>query len=235
MKLSKNAVRILLLAGIALVCFNVIAFVLPVPKNGTFWVSYVFGMLAILLQLAVIKVAFKGTESIKSRFYGFPIARVGVVYLICQILLSFTAMALAAFVPFWIPMVIFILMLGAAAAGCIAAEAVREKIERSDQKLAEDVRMMRSLQSKMSTLVSQSECGGDLQKELEAFAEDLKYSDPVSSPATEQLEDELYFLIEDLQKAVANNETASARTICKKAKGVLAERNRVCKLNKNHS
>ena len=73
MKLSKNAVRILLLAGIALVCFNVIAFVLPVPKNGTFWVSYVFGMLAILLQLAVIKVAFKGTESIKSRFYGFSL------------------------------------------------------------------------------------------------------------------------------------------------------------------
>ena len=65
MKLSKNAVRLLLFAGIALVCFNVIAFVLPVPKNGTFWVSYGFGMLSILLQLVVMKAAFKGDESIK--------------------------------------------------------------------------------------------------------------------------------------------------------------------------
>ena len=75
MKLSKNAVRILLFAGISLVCFNVIAFVIPLEKNGTFWVSYVFGMLAILLQLVVMKVAFRDGESVRSRFYGFPVAR----------------------------------------------------------------------------------------------------------------------------------------------------------------
>ena len=99
MKLSKNAVRILLFAGIAMICFNVIAFVVPFTKTGTFWIGYGFGMLAILLQLVVMKVAFHGTESVRSKFYGFPIARIGVIYGICQIILSITAMALSVFIP----------------------------------------------------------------------------------------------------------------------------------------
>ena len=233
MKLSKNAVRILLFAGIALVCFNVIAFVIPLEKNGTFWVSYVFGMLAILLQLMVMKVAFRDGESVRSRFYGFPVARIGVIYGICQILLSFTAMALSPYVPLWIPMIVFILMLGAAAAGCIAADAVRDTIEKQDEKLVKDVTMMRDLQSKMNLLVTQSDCPETLKKALSELNDDMKYSDPVSGKATEELETELEGLINELQKAVVDGETDSALVLCKKTKGILAERNRVCKLNKN--
>lgn len=233
MKLSKNAVRLLLFAGIALVCFNVIAFVLPVPKNGTFWVSYGFGMLSILLQLVVMKVAFKGDESIRSKFYGFPIARIGVIYGVCQILLSFTSMALAVLIPLWIPMVIFILLLAAAAAGCIAADAVRETIVQQDTKLVKNVTAMRNIQSKMNLLVSQTDCSGELQKAIETLADEMKYSDPVSGQATEELETELDTLVSELQKAVIDGENEAALLLCKKARGILAERNRVCKLSKN--
>ena len=233
MKLSKNAVRILLFAGIALVCFNVIAFLVPFCKTGTFWTGYIFGMLAIVLQLVVMKVAFHGAESVRSKFYGFPIARIGVIYGICQILLSFAAMALSVFIPFWIPMVVFILMLAAAAAGCIAADAVRETIEKTDEKLVKDVSTMRNIQSKMNLLVSQSDCPETLKKALSGLNDDIKYSDPVSGKATEELETELGGLISELQKTVVDGETESAIALCKKAKGILAERNRVCKLSKN--
>ncbi len=231
--MSKNALRILLFAGIALVCFNVISFVIPLEKNGTFWVGYIFGMLAILLQLVVMKVAFNGAESIRSKFYGFPIARIGVIYGICQILLSFTAMALSPYIPLWIPIIVFVLMLAAASAGCIAADAVRETIETQDEKLVKDVSSMRSIQSKMNLILSQTDCGGDLQKAIEKLADEIKYSDPVSGKATEELEAELDTLIGELQKAVVDGENESALALCKKAGGILAERNRVCKLTKN--
>lgn len=231
--MSKNALRILLFAGIALVCFNVIAFVIPLEKNGTFWVGYIFGMLAILLQLVVMKVAFNGAESIRSKFYGFPIARIGVIYGICQILLSFTVMALSPYIPLWIPIIIFTLMLAAASAGCIAADAVRETIEKQDEKLVKDVAAMRNLQSKMNLLVSQSDSSEPLKKALSELNDDIKYSDPVSGKATEELETELEGLINELQKAVVDEENESALALCKKAKVILAERNRVCKLTKN--
>ena len=231
--MSKNKIRVITFAAIALVVFNVIAFVIPIPKSAVFWVAYIFGMLAIAAQLLFMNVAFSGKEDIRSRFYGFPIARIGVIYGACQLLLSFAAMALGAFIPVWIPIVVFIFIAAAAGVGLISTDIVREEIEKQDEKLVKDVSRMRSLQSKMNVLISQSDVSGELKTALDKLADEIKYSDPVSSSATEQIEDELNFNIEELQKAIVDGDNVSALTICKKTSGILAERNRLCKLNKN--
>ena len=233
MTLSKNAKRFLIIIGLSLVAFNVIAFVVPFSRTAVFWIGYGFGMLAILAQIIVIKLAFDGAESIRSKFYGFPIARIGVIYLIAQALLSIVAMALGMIILPWIPAVLFTVMLVAAAAGLVSTDAVRDEVERQDEKIVKDVSRMRSLQSKMNVLISQSDVSGELKTELDKLADSIKYSDPVSSSATEQIEDELNFNIEELQKAIVDGENESALTICKKTSGILAERNRLCKLNKN--
>ena len=67
---------------ILLIVFSVITFVLPFKKNTLFWLSYAFGVFAILFQLYVLMKAFHGTESVRSRFYGFPIAKVGLIYMV---------------------------------------------------------------------------------------------------------------------------------------------------------
>ena len=85
----------------------------------------------------------------------------------------------------------------------------------------------------MNVLISQTDAGGELKTALDKLADEIKYSDPVSSSATEQIEDELNFNIEELQKAIVDGDNTSALTICKKTSGILAERNRLCKLNKN--
>ena len=231
--MSKNKIRVITFAAIALVVFNVIAFVIPIPKSAVFWVAYIFGMLAIAAQLLFMNVAFSGKEDIRSKFYGFPIARIGVIYGACQLLLSFAAMALGAFIPVWVPVVVFVIIAAAAGVGLISTDMVREEIEKQDEKLVKDVSRMRSLQSKMNVLISQSDVVGELKTELDKLADSIKYSDPVSSSATEQIEDELNFNIEELQKAIVDGDNASALTICKKTSGILAERNRLCKLNKN--
>lgn len=233
MKLTKNEIRFLIMIGLFLAVFNVIVFVVPFVKNGVFWIAYSFGMVAILVQIIVMKLAFDGTESVRSKFYGFPIARIGVIYLIAQVLLSIGAMALGTFIPPWIPAVLFIVILAAAAAGLVSADAIRDEIEKQDEKLVKNVSMMRDLQSKMNVLISQSDVSGELKSELDKLADNIKYSDPVSSSATQQIENELNFNIEKLQKAIVDGDNTSALTICKKTSGILTERNRLCKLNKN--
>ena len=231
--MSKNKIRVITFAAIALVVFNVIAFVIPIPKSAVFWVAYIFGMLAIAAQLLFMNVAFSGKEDIRSKFYGFPIARIGVIYGACQLLLSLAAMALGAFIPVWVPVVVFVIIAAAAGVGLVSTDMVREEIEKQDEKLVKDVSRMRSLQSKMNVLISQTDAGGELKTALDKLADEIKYSDPVSSSATEQIEDELNFNIEELQKAIVDDDNVSALTICKKTSGILAERNRLCKLNKN--
>ena len=234
MKLSKNAVRFLIFIGLALLVFNVIAFVVPFAKTGTFWIGYLFGTISILGQIAVMKLAFNGTTTVRSKFYGFPVARIGIIYAVVQVLLSIFLMALAAYIPAWIPVVIFIILFAIAAAGLVASDAVREEVVRQDTKIVEDVKTMRNLQSKMNMLVSQSDCNEEVKSALSSLSEEIKYSDPVSGKATKELEQELLFDIEELQKVVVDGDNESALKICKKAMGILAERNRLCKLNKNN-
>ena len=118
--MDKNKIRGIAALAIVLVVYNVLAFAIPFPKNGCFWAAWVFGLVAILAQAAFLLLAFQHGEGAKSKFYGFPVARVGVVYLCVQLALSFLFMGLA-FVkcPAWIPVVLSVILLAAAALGLI--------------------------------------------------------------------------------------------------------------------
>ena len=72
----------------------------------------------------------------------------------------------------------------------------------------------------------------DLKKTLKKIADDLRFSDPVSSGATAALEDELRRQLADIQQAVVDGDTEGAKALCGKMMGNLAERNRVCSISK---
>ncbi len=67
---------------------------------------------------------------------------------------------------------------------------------------------------------------------LEKFAEDIRFSDPVSSAALEAAEADLSACIDDLQQAVLDNDCEAALSLEKRAEMLLSERNRQCKLEK---
>ena len=150
MKLSKNSKRSIAVLLIALAIYNIIAFVVPFNKSVVFWIAYCFGFFAILIQVYVMSVAFKAGSTTKSKFYGYPIARIGIIYVVIQLILSFICMALGEYIPVWVVAIVFPVLLGLAAVGFIATDATRDEIEKQDQKIVEDVRFMRNLQSKMN-------------------------------------------------------------------------------------
>jgi hypothetical protein len=90
---------------------------------------------------------------------------------------------------------------------------------------------LRALQSKANALVNQAP-DGESTAALTGLADALRYSDPVSSEATGQLEADLAATVDELQQAVVEGDQPAIQALCRKATAVLAERNRVCKLNK---
>lgn len=228
--MSKNKLRFYIVLAILFVVLSVIAFVLPFQKTLTFWLSYAFAAIAIAVQIYAYPKAFDG-PSVKSKFYGFPLARVSTIYLIAQLALSVIFMVASKWVPAWIPVVLFALLLGAAAIGFIAAEGVRDEVERQDVVHKANVTTMRALQSKAVFVASQCE-DTETKKALDAFAEALRFSDPVSSDALIDIEENLTGLVEELGNAVLDKDFEAARTLCAKASTLLADRNRMCKLNK---
>ena len=133
--MKKNAIRWWVVLGVVLVVYNVLAFALPFPKTAVFAVSYLFTTIAILAQIYVIRTAFYRGEGVKSKFYGFPIAKLGVIYLAVQLIAGLVFMALGLIVPVWLPLALYVVLLGVAAAGFVAADAARDEVVRQEVKL----------------------------------------------------------------------------------------------------
>ncbi|MBQ3756400.1 MAG: hypothetical protein II873_04725 [Oscillospiraceae bacterium] len=228
--MSKNKLRFYVAIAIIFVVLTVIAFALPLAKTATFWISYIFAVIALAVQIYAYPKAFEG-ESVKSKFYGFPIARITTIYLIAQLVLSLICMLAGKWVPVWIPLILSVVMLGAAAVGFIAAEGMRDEVERQDVVHKANVGTMRALQSKAVFITNQCE-DASTKKALDAFAEALRFSDPVSSDALADIEENLTGLVEELGNAVLDKDYSAAQSLCTKASTILADRNRMCKLNK---
>lgn len=167
----------------------------------------------------------------KSKFYGFPIAKIGVVYLGVQVAFSIAEMVLASILVAWIPAIINVVFLCLAVVGCVAAETMREEIERQDVVLKKNVDNMRGLQSLSKAIVGLSSDEG-LTKELQKVADEFQYSDPVSHDSTLSLEAELDSQLREIQAAVVEGDVEGAKKLCRSVLVSLAERNRVCKLGK---
>ena len=225
--MKKDTLRAAIVAAVIFVLYNIIAFVIPFVHTGAFWLSYIFTLVSFVVVAVSVYIAFARKDDAKSRFYGFPIARIGVVYGIAQVVVSVVVMALSVLIPWWIPLVVYAVGLGAAVIGLIGAEAIVEEIEIQDVKLKDNTAMMRALQSKISQLAAQSEDAA-----IQALAEEIRYSDPVSCEQIADAEADLVAVVDQLQAAYIDGEQEAMAQLCRKAMALLAERNRLCKLNK---
>ena len=228
--MTRNASRGIITLVILLVAFSVIAFVIPFPKNTVFWIAYVCGIIAILFQIYIFKSSFGKSEA-RSRFYGFPIARLGLYYLVIQLVVSIIEIALSKFIPVWVVVLINVLILAVALIGCITTETMRDEIALQDVKLKQSVSNMRELQSLTASLVNQAD-DDELKKSLQKVTDEFRYSDPLTSERTADMEADMKNRIRDLQQAIAEGDIEGAKSLCGKLLACLRERNRVCSLNK---
>lgn len=225
--MKKDMIRAGIALGILLVLYHLLAFMIPFEKTAAFWISYGFTLAAFAVVLASVYIAFLRKGDAKSRFYGFPIARIGIIYGAAQLVVGFLFMALGTYIAWWVAVLVYSVGLGAALIGLVGAEAVVDEIHVQDEKLKKDVTVMRTLQSKVNQMAVNCDA-----QELKQFAEELRYSDPVSSEALFEAEQDLSAVVDELQQAVIDGDSAAVGQLCRRASAMLAERNRLCRLHK---
>lgn len=232
--MNKNLTRFYIALGVTFAVFTVIAFVLPLNRGSVFWLAYLFGVLSIGVQAYIMPRAFRQGSSVRSKFYGFPVARVGAYYVAAQLVVSLAFMALTKSASDWvwrIELILCVVLFGIAAVGFLSTDAIRDEVERQDVKLKKDVTRMRMLQSKAASLRDQCDDAAT-KAALDKLAETFRFSDPVSSDATIALEEELAGYLEEMQSALTEGDSASVTSLCAKITPVLAQRNQLCKSNK---
>ena len=185
--------------AIAFVLFNVIAFAIPTAKTATFWIAYAFSVVAFALQIVIWKFAFKGTDTLKSKFLGIPLISVGITYFIVQIIAFAIFMALSLMAS-WIAVVVCALILGISAICLIGTETGREEINRVEEKVEKKVFYIKSLQVDIEMLAS-AERDADTKAALTKLAEKIRFSDPMSNEFLADLEAEISAKIKELETA----------------------------------
>lgn len=229
--MKKNSVRWWIVLAAVLVLYHVVIFAVPFEHTTVFFLSWAFTLLAMVAQVYVIRTAFYKDEGIRSKFYGFPIAKIGVTYLLAQLVLGLGFMAAGQVVATWIPLVVYAVLLAGAMIGLVAADVARDEVEKQDAKLQAKISVMRTLQSKAAALPELAD-SEELSAQLTKFAEAVRFSDPVSSEALQDAEAALVSCVNELEQALMNKDTQAALSLIQKSTAALNERNRLCKLNK---
>ena len=229
---NNKGMTVAIIYGIVLVLFNVVFWCIPFPKNGTSIILYIFSLVSIIGGCSITMYAFsKGTE-LRSKVYGFPVFRMGYIYMIVQLLFSVAVCTVNAFiaVPAWIAVVVSVLILGLSAIGVIATDATRDIITEQENKWAAQTAKNAEFRLNIDSIAERCP-EGELKKKLSSLAEEFRFSDPVSSDALTEIEKKLGEEVAALKALV----TANPEEAIKKADEVhylLADRNRLCKAAK---
>ena len=210
--------------AIAFVLFNVIAFAVPTAKTSTFWIAYVFAAVAFVSQIAIWKFAFKGADTLKSKFLGIPLISVGITYLIIQ-LIAFAIFMAFSIAPTWIAIVVCALILGISAICLIGTETGREEINRVEEKVEKKVFYIKALQVDVEMLAS-TETDADTKATLTKLAEKIRFSDPMSNEVLAELEAEITAKVKELK--TAENKSAIITVL----DSLITERNKKAKVLK---
>lgn len=210
--------------GIVFVLFNVIAFVVPTAKTGTFWVAYAFSVVAFVSQIGIWKIALGKEDTLKSKFLGFPVVHIGVVYLIIQIIV-FAVFMTVPNLPVWTAIVVCALVLGISVICMISAEAGRDEIERVEARVKQKIFYIKALQVDVE-LLANNESDSAVKVELQKLAERVRFSDPMSCPEVEAIESEIANKIKVLKS------TTNKSMIISEIDALLTERNSKIKILK---
>jgi len=210
--------------GILFVLLSTIALVVPTEKSVTFWVAYIFTVIAFAAQIAIWKRGLGGDTTLKSKFLGLPIIHIGVVYFIVQII-AFTVFTAVPSLPTWSVIVTCSLILGISAVCMIATDTGRSEIERVEDRVQKKVFYIKELQVDVE-LLAERESDASTKASLKKLAEEIRFSDPMSAEQLADLEGRISAKVEELKTA------QSKLPIINELDLLITERNKKCKILK---
>ena len=222
--MKKNSTKGYVILGILFALISIIAFAVPTSKTATFWIAYVFTAAAFAAQIVIWKTAFGKEEALKSKFLGFPVVHIGIVYAVIQVI-AFVVFMFVPTLPAWSAIVVCSVIAGISAVCMISADAGRNEIERVEAKVQKKVFYIRELQANIE-LLADNESDAAVKTTLTKLAEKIRFSDPMSNEVLAELEAEITAKVKELKTAENKAE------IIKVLDSLITERNKKAKLLK---
>lgn len=232
-KYNKKFTSGLFIIAILAAVYSIIYWVVPVTVSAAKVWAYIFTIAAVCVCVYAYFLAFVKSQDPKSAIYGYPISRIGFIYVLAQMAMSLLILVVSKFVDVrsWICVVLCVLMLGAALVGVIITDNSRDYIQDLDVKKTDNTKAMKYFNADVTSIIEKCS-DAEVKKMLDKLAEECKYSDPVSNAETEVLEEAINDMIAALGMEIETMDSAAAVARVNEIRDALRDRNRRCKLSK---
>ncbi|MBO5891527.1 MAG: hypothetical protein J6Q30_02290 [Oscillospiraceae bacterium] len=233
MQMNKQMKSFVAMFGIVAVVYVLLFALIPFTKPAGSWLMFIFSLISIAGGCGITLYAFGKGDSLMSKFYGYPVFKIGIGYMLLQLGLSVLVHIIGAFtnVPYWVGLLLSLVMAGTAGIGIIAADNAHDFIEQMDNHEDVVTRNITYFNIDISDLLEM--CRDEtLHVSLKELATKCKYSDPVSIPETEEKEQQIKMELQELHALIEQNENEKANEKIQLVLRMLSSRNRICQANK---
>lgn len=225
----------LLIVGIAaLVFLNVLIFIVPFSREATFWVGYIFLMIALLAQTFIVYVVSRDGLFPKSGNSRYPLVKTGLIYLIIQVVLSIVLFILDALIPVswtWLSVLLCLLVFGIFIYRVLIVLVSLKNIDVVHETVVENTQFIDNLLIEINSVrlrVKDSE----IAEKLVEIQERVRLSDPVSPQGLRSIESEISEKIGVLKFLVTNGDKTQIMELLEELRALLDDRSTRCKMMK---
>lgn len=222
--MKKNSTKGYVLLGILFFLVSITAYIIPLSKTVTFWIAYIFTVVAFAIQIIVWKTTLGKEKTLKSKFLKIPIIHISIVYLVIQI------SALLVFVfnprfPTWSAIIVCCIITGVSILCMVATDIGVNEIGNNDKKVEKKISFIKKMLID-TEIIANNENDIDIKSDLLKLVEKIRFSDPVSNEQLSEIEDKISLKIAEL--TMSQNKQAAIMEI----NSLLDERNKKCKIFK---
>ncbi len=215
---SKNPYIVI---AILFILFNVIAFAIPTAKTSSFWIGYVFTVIAFAVQAYAWYVSIGKKRKLKSKLLGSSVVYISVVYLVIQMIAFFVFMFVQK-APVWTAVLVCALIMGIFLICMISADTGADMVTAVEKKVAVKRQYIKDLLIE-AEMLAETESDPEIKSMLIGLAKKIRLSDPMSDDSLSPLEAEL-------SERLAEIKTSSSKAeVIKEAEMLLLKRNKKVK------
>ncbi len=232
--MKKNFKYYVMVWVILLVMFQITVFVTPGEIAGiskfdaSFWVGYVFIMIAFIGQLACAYAALN-TDERRKLFLNIPLVTISFTAFVVSFVCGALCMAVPG-LPYWVGIVVCVLMLGVSAIAVVQAKAAADLVSDVGDKIKAKTLFIRMLTADAESLMAKA-AADDAKAACRKVYEAVRYSDPMSSDALSGIESQITLKFDELSKAVTAGDKQAAG-LADELVVLLGDRNKRCKMLK---
>jgi len=224
---------IIFLAIFAIVLFVATGFS---GHDATYWFSFGAMALACCIIAVVCFILNRTGKFLSDWFFNYPIVRHSVAYFIAEFIASVTSIILSIILKteiniFAISLVVQAVILIAYLVFLVSSFQVKRISNEIRAEISESVKSIKTVRALAKTNIAYAE-NENVKKACVDFAEQLKFSDPVSCEQSKEYEDQLSNGVREVKQLILDKQNDEAIARIGQLSKLLNERNEIVKINK---